>query len=51
MGQTRTCKACGNRLSAYNDDPICTNCIVNPSDVAKALKEIKGISNGKDWVD
>lgn len=51
MGQMRNCKACGSRLSAYNDEPICNNCLINPSDVAKALKEIKGVANGKDWID
>lgn len=51
IGQVRNCKSCGSRLSAYNDDPICSSCLINPSDVTKALKEIKGIANGKDWID
>jgi hypothetical protein len=34
-------------LSAYNDDDLCGQCIVNPVDVKKMLKEIKGFANGK----
>ena len=34
-------------LSIYNDEQTCDKCDINPSEVAKALKEIKGISNGK----
>ena len=47
IGKVRTCKSCDARLSMYNDDQLCDKCIVNPNDVIKALKEIKGISNGK----
>lgn len=47
IGKKRKCKSCGAPLSAYNDEQTCQSCIVNPSDVAKALKEIKGIVNGK----
>jgi len=43
----RLCKSCKNRLSAYNDDVLCSKCAVNPSDVSKALKEIRGIANDK----
>jgi hypothetical protein len=46
-GKERKCKSCGVSLSIYNDDQICQSCIVNPSDVAKALREIKNIANGK----
>lgn len=42
------CKQCGARLSAYNDDPLCLSCLINPVEVNKALKDIKGLSNGKD---
>lgn len=35
---------CNERLSIYNDDNLCTKCNVNPSDVSKALREIKGNS-------
>lgn len=44
-GKKRFCKSCNAALSAYNDDPICGACDVNPKDVSKALKEIKGIIN------
>ena len=43
----RKCKSCNAKLSNYNDDSLCTLCTVNPQDVVKALKEIKGMSNGK----
>ena len=43
----RSCKSCGARLSVYNDEEICQTCNINPADVSKALKEIKGIANGK----
>ena len=44
-GKVRKCKSCGTQLSMYNDDTLCENCLVNPNDVSKALKEIKGLSN------
>jgi hypothetical protein len=34
-------------LSIYNDDLLCNNCNVNPVDIKKALKELKGFSNDK----
>lgn len=43
----RKCKSCGGQLSAYNDDVLCQTCLVNPIEVARALKEIKGIASGK----
>jgi len=43
-GKDRRCKMCNERLSIYNDDNLCTKCNVNPSDVSKALKQIKGNS-------
>ena len=46
-GKARSCKQCGSQLSIYNDDNLCVLCNVNPSSVEKALKEIKGKSNGK----
>ncbi len=48
MGQFRSCKLCGSRLSAYNDDQICFSCLVNPKEVVKILKEIKGLASGED---
>ena len=46
-GKNRACKDCGSKLSIYNDDPLCTKCSINPGDVKKAIKEIKGLSNDK----
>jgi len=43
----RPCRSCGKQLSAYNDSNICVTCESNPDDVAQALKQIKGIANGK----
>lgn len=43
----RLCKGCGTRLSAYNDEQLCINCNINPQDVSKALKDLKGLMNGK----
>jgi hypothetical protein len=43
-GKDRRCKSCGQALSIYNDDNLCISCNINPNDVAKALKEIKGNS-------
>lgn len=40
-GKQRNCKSCGEGLSIYNDETLCVKCNVNPSDVAKALKQIK----------
>lgn len=48
QNKERKCKACGSQLSIYNDEQTCMTCDVNPSEVAKALKELKGIANGKD---
>lgn len=41
-GKERKCKSCGAPLSIYNDDPLCIKCNVNPTEVLKALKQIKG---------
>jgi hypothetical protein len=46
-GKDRLCKSCSKQLSIYNDDNLCNLCLVNPLDVVKALKEIKGIANEK----
>jgi 5-methylcytosine-specific restriction endonuclease McrA len=51
LGKDRKCKSCGAKLSIYNDDTLCSICHVNPTDVNKALKEIRGMANGKDWTD
>jgi hypothetical protein len=47
IGKVRQCKSCGTNLSVYNDDQICNTCSINPIDVSKALRDIKGIANGK----
>ena len=44
-GKKRLCKSCSSTLSIYNDEQLCSDCIVNPNDVNKALKKIKGIIN------
>jgi hypothetical protein len=49
--KVRVCKSCGSNLSVYNDDVLCNNCIINPKEVARILKQIKGMANGKDWKD
>jgi hypothetical protein len=45
-GKDRRCKSCDNKLSIYNDESLCMECVINPSDVNKTLKEIKGLING-----
>jgi hypothetical protein len=46
LGKERKCKSCDSRLSAYNDDLLCSLCLVSPPDVNKALKEIKELGKG-----
>lgn len=46
-GKNRKCKMCDTKLSIYNDDQLCQYCEVIPKEVVKALKDIKGLSNGK----
>lgn len=48
MGKTRACKSCSKPLSVYNDDVLCSSCVVNPADVSKTIKEIKRMASGKD---
>ena len=50
MGKKRYCRYCARPLSAYNDDAICQTCVIDPKEVSRALKEIKGIAKGKDIV-
>lgn len=47
----KKCKSCSSPLSVYNEDVLCPACIVIPEDVNKALKDIKGLANGKDKSD
>lgn len=50
-GKDRNCKSCNTKLSVYNDELLCDKCMINPQDVSKALREIKGIANGKPFED
>lgn len=43
----RKCKICDTTLSIYNDEKICESCIIDPKEVNKVLRQIKGIVNGK----
>jgi len=47
-GKTRLCRSCSSPLSIYNDEAICSSCAVNPDAVIKAIKQIKGKTNGKE---
>jgi predicted nucleic acid-binding Zn ribbon protein len=47
LSKVRNCKSCSAPLSAYNDEDLCYECLVNPVEVKKALKELKGFTNGK----
>lgn len=47
-GKDRRCKSCDKQLSIYNDDALCADCNINPIVVAKVIKQIKGIANGKE---
>ncbi len=44
-GKVRICKMCKTSLSIYNDEPLCNNCLINPSEVNKTLKQIKRLLN------
>jgi|AntAceMinimDraft_11_1070367.scaffolds.fasta_scaffold00268_9 non-homologous end joining protein Ku len=48
IGKTRLCKNCNANLSIYNDDPVCARCTINPKDLGIAIKDLKGLANGKD---
>jgi len=48
LGKERKCKSCDSDLSIYNDDILCNSCQVDPGQVLRALKDIKGLSNGKE---
>lgn len=47
IGKDRRCGSCNSLLSAYNDDVLCNDCTINPTDVKRALKDLKGFANGK----
>lgn len=44
----KLCRSCNKPLSVYNDGNICEACLSDPTEVAKALREIKGLINAKD---
>jgi len=46
-GKERSCKSCSTPLSIYNDETICSACVINPEAVVKAIKKIKDKTNGK----
>lgn len=46
-GKIRLCKNCNKKLSMYTNEIVCQSCDVVPDEVRDALKEIKGIINGK----
>jgi hypothetical protein len=43
----RRCKICKEPLSIYNDEKTCEKCVVDPKEVDKILRQLKGIANGK----
>jgi hypothetical protein len=47
FGKPRNCKGCSQPLSVYNDDTLCQSCLINPNEVSKVLREIRGMANGK----
>lgn len=47
IGKVRLCKNCGKQLSIYTEEAVCQSCEVVPDEVKNALKEIRGIVNGK----
>jgi hypothetical protein len=51
LGKSRFCLSCQTSLSIYNDDTLCHNCLINPKDISRALKKLKGLGNGKNIKD
>ena len=47
MLKPKLCKSCQKPLSVYNDDMLCSTCIVDKKQVSKTLREMKGMANGK----
>lgn len=47
ISKPKSCTSCSQPLSVYNEGILCSSCLVNPRDVSKSLKEIKGMANGK----
>lgn len=44
----RKCRSCESPLSMYNDEPLCQRCTVDPTEVNKALREIKKLKENND---
>ncbi len=34
-------------LSIYNDEKTCESCLIDPKQINRVLRQIKGIANGK----
>jgi hypothetical protein len=47
IGKTKACRSCGKPLSAYNEEVLCSGCVIDPKEVFKTLRELKGFANGK----
>jgi hypothetical protein len=43
----RKCRSCDTQLSMYNDELLCQKCVIDPSEVTKALREIKKLKDNK----
>jgi hypothetical protein len=48
MSKPKQCKACHKPLSVYNDESLCAACIIDPKEVMRTLREMKGLANGKE---
>jgi len=47
IGKVRLCSNCQASLSIYNDDLLCSFCIVSPKEINLTLKEIKRMFDEK----
>jgi hypothetical protein len=43
----RRCKICNAILSIYNDEKTCESCLIDPKQINRVLRQIKGIASGK----
>ena len=48
MAKPKLCKSCQKPLSVYNDESLCASCIIDPKEVLRMLREMKGLANGKE---
>jgi hypothetical protein len=51
ISKPKKCRSCSMPLSVYNDTNLCMTCLVDPKEVSKILKEIRGIADGKSQFD